>query len=211
MIDKTVIYNIALSALSSNYQTTDPDTDPNKVVKSLKLVYPLALAAVLADLDLNKTSRKVKLELLDKTHPHWDFVYRYPPNSAKFRKLVSPFPTDNKETRIPCETGNVDNFDCIMSNEAEAYAEIQPNDINLALLSVPGAFALGNRMALMVPSLVVGKDFKKLKESIMNEYKGYKGEAQEQDTNENVDNTTDEFKSEFIQARMGGKRCPSRT
>lgn len=204
MIDKPLLYNIALSALRLNHQTSDPDNDKTLAVKQLRLIYPLALAKSLADMDLNKTATKVKLELLAKTHPHWEYVYKYPATCAKFRRIVSPYVTDNKMTRIPSATEVVDNVDTILSNEPEAYAEIIPSNVVLSALNPNAAMAVGFQMALMCPALVVGKGSTALRQSVFNEYKIYKAEAQEDDLNENVDTTPDEFNSEFIMARLGG-------
>lgn len=204
MVDKPLLYNIALSALRLNHQTSDPDNDKTLAVKQLRLIYPLALSKSLADMDLNGTATKLKLELLAKTHPHWEYVYKYPVNCAKFRKIVSPFAVDNKMTLIPSATEVVEDVSSILSNEPEAYAEIIPSNVNLSSLNPNAAMAVGFQMALMCPALVVGKGSTALRQSVFNEYKIYKAEAQEDDSNENVDTTPDEFKSEFIMARLGG-------
>lgn len=208
MIDKPLLYNIALSALRLNHQTSDPDNDKTLAVKQLRLVYPLALSKALADMDLNKTASKVKLELLASTHPHWKYVYKYPSVCAKFRKIVSPFAVDNNSTKIPSATEVVDAVDVILTNEEEAYAEIIPSNVNLSALNPNAAMAVGFQMALMCPGLVVGKGSTNLRKGIFDEYKIYKAEAQEDDLNENVDSTPDEFKSDFVMARLGGGRWP---
>lgn len=203
MVDKTLVFNIALSALRLNQQTVDPDNDHTKAVKQLSIIYPLALSNVLADLDLNKTSTKVKLELLNKEHPHWKYVYKYPVNCAKFRRIVSGFRTDNKNTRIPSATENIDDIDVILTNEPEAYADIIKTTVNLSSLSSTAAMALGHMMAYMSPNQIIGKGAGTIKQSIFQDYVIYKTQAQQYDQNENVDTTPDEFNSEFIQARLG--------
>lgn len=210
MIDKTLLYNIALGALRLNQETADPDVDQTKPVKKLRTIYPLALSKSLADMDLNKTATKVALELLNLKHPHWRYVYKYPASCAKFRRIVSPTHIDNRETRIPCATEVVNNVDVILTNEPEAYAEIIPTTVNLSVLNPNAAMAVGFQMALMCPSLVVGKGSVQLRQAIFEEYRIYKTEAQEDDANENVDTTPDEFQSEFVQAKMGGNRWRTR-
>lgn len=210
MVDKVVIYNIALNALLIDYQTTDPDNDKNKAVKSLNVMYPLALSKVLADLDLNKTATKVQLELTPHTHPHWVYVYKYPSNCAKFRRIVSPFVVDNFETRIPFATESVAGIEVVLTNEKDALGEIQPNNLNLSALNPSAAIAVGYQMAYLASALIAGKSSRQLKQSILQEYTLHKSEAMEDDQNENVDSTTDEFKSEFVQARIGGYRWPSK-
>lgn len=211
MIDKVVVYNIALNALLIDYQTIDPDNDKNKAVRSLRTMYPLALAKVLADLDLNKSATKVKLEKTTSTHPHWQFVYKYPSNCAKFRRVVSCFATDNFETRIPFATETVVGIDVVVTNMDEAYGEIQPQDLNLSVLNPSAAIALGYQMAWLASALIAGKSSRQLKQQLLQEYTLHKSEAMEDDQNENVDSTTDEFKSEFVQARLGGSRWRLRT
>ena len=210
MVDEVVIYNIALNALLIDYQVTDVANDKHKAVKSLRSMYPLALSKVLADLDLNKTATKVKLELTTHKHPHWQFVYRYPANSAKFRRIVSPMAVDNFETRIPFATETVAGLDVVVTNESEAWGEIQPSNLNLSVLNPNAAIAVGYQMAYLASALIAGKSSRQLKQSILQEYTIHKAEAMEDDQNENVDSTTDEFKSEFVQARLGGYRWPSK-
>lgn len=210
MVTKVLLYNIALQALRLNYQTTDPDNDVNKSVKTLRTFYPLAISSALADMDLNKTAKKIKLEELNLEHPHWTKIYKYPSNCAKFRRIVSPFRTDNKETRIPFATEVIGIFDVVATHEPEAYGEIIPTDVNLSVLSPSAALAVGFQMAVLATGLIVGKGAVTLKESIIREYTLHKATAQENDMNENVDTTPDEFKSEFVNARLGGSRWRSR-
>lgn len=210
MVDKVVVYNIALQALLVDYQTTDPDNDKTKSVRTLNTFYNLALAKVLADLDLNKTATKVKLQLTNLKHPHFEYVYRYPANCAKFRRIVSPFAVDNQETRIEYATETVAAQDVVVTNEYEAYGEIQPTDVNLSSLNPSAAIALGYMMAHLAASLIAGKGAAQLRATIMQEYVVQKAEAMGDDMNENVDSTPDEFKSSFVQAKLGGRPWPSR-
>lgn len=210
MIDKPLLYNTALGALRLNYMTTDPDNDNTLAVKKLKSIYPLALSKALADMDLDKTASIVQLELLAKTHPLWAYVYKYPTACVKFRRILSDYVTDNRETRIPSATAVIDNVDVILTDKELAYAEYIPNTINLSVLNPSAAMAVGYQMALMCPSLIVGKGSTALRQSMFQEYAIYKNEAQEDDQNENVDTTPDEFKSEFITARLGGSTWHSK-
>jgi len=211
VVDKVVIYNIALNALLIDYQTTDPDNDNNKAVRSLRTMYPLALSKVLADLDLNRAATRYQLQLTVHTHPHWDYVYTYPSNCAKLRRIISPLPVDNAGSRIPFATETISGTDVICTNEPEAYAEIQSTTTNLSVLNPNAAIALGFQMAYLASALIAGKASRQLKQSILQEYTLHKSEAMEDDLNENVDSTTDEFKSEFVQARIGGYRWPLKT
>ena len=63
-------------------------------------------------------------------------------------------------------------------------------------------------MAYLASALIAGKSSRQLKQSILQEYTIHKADAMEDDQNENVDSTTDEFKSEFVQARLGGSKWP---
>lgn len=211
MITKVLLFNIALDALRLNQQVTDADTDPSLPAKRLRLMYPLALSKALADLDLQKTSFKVELEELALEHPHYSYVYKYPSNCAFFRGIVSPFPTDNRDTRIASQTEAMAGQDVIVTDQPQAWASIQPDNINLSILSPSAALSAGFQLAILCSSLIVGKGATALKKALYEEYRLHKAEAQENDANENVDTTPDEFKSEFIQARVGGRSCRSRT
>ena len=210
MIDKVVIYNIALNALLIDYQTTDPANDKHKAIRSLNVMYPLALSKVLADLDLNKSATKVQLELTAHKHPHYQYVYKYPSNCAKFRRIVSYHAVDNFETRVPFATETVAGIDVVVTDMPSAWGEIQPTTLNLSVLNPSAAIAVGYQMAYLSSALIAGKSSRQLKQSILQEYTLHKSEAMEDDQNENVDSTTDEFKSEFVQARLGGRRWPSK-
>lgn len=212
MLDEVIIFNIALQALLIDYQTTDVWNDTDKRVKTLRTFWPLVRSKVLADLDLNKTATKVKLELLsDKTHPHWEYVYKYPTNCAKFRRVVSPFATDNSMTRVACATETVAGVAAVVTNEFDAWGEIQPIDGTLSAVNPSAGMCMGLMLAFTASALIVGKGAKDIKRDIMTEYTLMKAEAQEDDQNENVDSTTDEFKSEFVQARYGGRGWRGRT
>lgn len=204
MVDKALIFNITLDALGLGYQTTDPDNDSNPNVKKIMLKYRLGLKKALADMDLQQTSTKVKLEKLAKNHVHWDFVYKYPNKCVRFRKIVSPFPVDNKETLVPSATENIDKIKVVLTNQDEAYAEIIPEDINLDMLSPSAAMAVGNSIASLCGNLIVGSKGKdKVRKEILDAYRFYKAEAQAYDSDENVDYTPDEYKSSFVMARLG--------
>lgn len=212
MVDKVVVYNIALNVLLIDYQTIDPDNDKHKALKSLNIMYPLALSKVLADLDLNKTATKVKLELTTYSHPHWQFVYKYPSNSAKFRRVLSQFAQDNKLTRVPFATETMDGIAVICTNDSEAWGEIQPTGLNLSVLNPNAGLAVGYMMAYLASALIAGKGSSQLKKSILQEYTMHKAEAMEDDQNENVDTSTDERNSEFVSAALGGGyKWPTRT
>lgn len=214
MVTKVLLFNIALDALCLNQQISDADNDQSIPVKRLRLMYPLALSKVLSDLDLQKTSLKVELELTTLEHPHFKYVYKYPSNCALFRGIVSPFVTDNRSTRIPCQTEQMLNgptlLDVVLCDEPDAWASIQPTTSNLSVINPSAALAIGFQLAILCSSLIVGKGAKELKKSLYDEYRIHKAEAQEVDVNENVDTTPDEFKSEFIQARLGGKTWHSK-
>lgn len=212
MVNKTLIFNIALDALSLNVITNNADTDMNLNVKKLRVFYPLALSKTLSDLDLNKTAIKYKLELMaNVTHPHFNYVYKYPSDCAKFRRIVTPTPIDNKETRVPARTETIDGVDVIVTDQPEAWAEIIPINLNLSVLNPSAALALGHQLAILSSSLITGKGADVKKRELRQIYSYYAAEAAEDDANENVDTTPAEFESEFIQARLGGGRWPLRT
>lgn len=206
MFAKVDLFNIALQALLINYQVIDADNDSTKEAKTLRLMYPIALSQALADMDLDRTATIYKLELLaDKKHPLWTYVYKYPATCAKFRRITSPFPQDNEETRIPAQTTSIDGVAVIVTNEPTAYAEIIGNDINLSLLNPSAALAVGHYLAYLSTSLLTGKGAVDTKKSIFDTYVMHKAEAIDTDQNENVDTTPDEFESKFVSARVGGR------
>ena len=210
MYDKATIFNLALNALRLNYQTQDTENDSNPAVRVLRLMWVPAWNSALEDMDLNRTATKQVLELTTYTDPYWKFVYKYPANCAKFRRICSNTPIDNFETEIPAATMTVQGVACIFTNQCNAMAEIIPNDIPFASITPNAGLAIAYRLAFMCSSLIVGKGAEALKKDIFEQYKEFKAEAQESDLNENLDYTPDEFNSEFVFARTGGTRWPTR-
>lgn len=213
MFDKATIFNLALDALLLNYQTIDPNTDNAPQIKKLRLMWLPALSKTLADLDLDRTKQTVILEKIpDAENAYWRYVYKYPADCAKFRRICSNFNIDNKETLIPSATGIHEGQSVIYCNVDEASAEvILAEGTPLSALNPPAGLALAYQLAIMSSALIVGKGARELKQSLQVMYNMHKAEAQENDINENVDTTPDEFESEFVYARLGGKTWPLKT
>lgn len=202
-LTKPQIYNLALSAMMLAKEVVDPTTDKSSEVRVLNLHWNIALHSFLTDLDLDSLQTTVVLELieeLDETYP-WAYAYKYPATCAYLRRISSGYVTDNRTTHIDKQIGVHQTFKAIFTDEAEAKAEILPENFSLALLSAPAGMALAYKLAELSVPLVAGKGAKTLAAEIREMYQFYKTEAQEVDARENFRYESEALRSEFVTAR----------
>lgn len=202
MYTKVQIYNLALGALLLNSQIQDPDSDKSKECKVLNLHYPTALIQTLQDLDLDSTSERKALELIEEQpNTEWLYAYKYPAKCAFLRRIVSGQRKDNRSTSIPRSTGTLNGVKVIYTDESNAIAEYIHSDINLNSLNPSGGLALSYRLAFLSSSLLVGKGALNIKRSIMVDYAFFKAESQKHDRMENETFDDLAIDSEFVEAR----------
>lgn len=203
---KETIYNIALSALLLSEQVIEISTSKSNNISILNLFYDIALETTLQDLDLDSLSQPITLELveeLDYTYT-WDYVYKYPSNSAFFRRIASGAHVDRKTTHIPKRTGMHNGQKSIFTNKYQAVAECIPKDIPLEAFSPMAALTVAYALANLAMPLIVGKGATKLRDKLEAYYKVYKFEAQETDRLENFNYEADYVRSEYVEERMSG-------
>ena len=99
---KVQIYNLALGALLLSRRIIDVDTDTTNECKILTLHYATALAATLADLDLDSTSTQAAANLVEEQpNDLWAYSYDYPSDCAFLRRIQSGATVDDSYTHIP--------------------------------------------------------------------------------------------------------------
>jgi hypothetical protein len=198
---KVDIFNIALGALFLNKVITDVN-EATKDAKVLRQFYPIALAQTLQDLDLDTTSERSTLELVE-TEPNdeWQYAYKYPTSCLFFRRIVSGFKKDNRSTMIPRLRGTLNGVNVIFTNQAEAVGEYIRSDINLSALNASAGMALGYRLAGLASSLIVGKGALNIRKEVQQMYVFFKGEAQKIDALEGGTFEDLSIDSEFVEAR----------
>jgi hypothetical protein len=200
---KAKIYNLALSALLLQRQTTDPDTDVSNEVVAINNIYDTALEHVVADLDLDSHTTDVTLALIE-TDPtdDWAYSYTFPASCVVFRRVRSTALKDNKTTRIPLRILVDAGVKVVYTNQVDAEAEVILSTIAISLWSASAALALAYRCAILAAPLVVGKGAKALREDLHAKYMIAKAEAQEQDARDNFNFTEPEVDSEWVQQRL---------
>lgn len=202
MQSKAKMFNLALGALLLNRRITNVETDTSNECKVLEAHYETAFLAALEDMDLDATSTEVTLQLVtEDPNDRWLYAYKYPANCAFVRRIITMQVTDTRDTRIPLRTGIYDSKKVILTNEAEASAEIIMNDIPLSALSANAFLACALKLASLATPLIVGKGAAKLMETIEKRYVIAKAEAQRHDQRENLNFLSDEDESEFVKAR----------
>lgn len=202
-LTKPQIYNLTLSGLLLAKEVVDPVTDKSSEVRVLNLHWNVALYSFLADLDLDSLATTVTLELIEELDENYEFAYayKYPSTCAYFRRIKSGVVTDTSYTHIAKKIGVHGGFKAIFTDEADAVAEILPDDFDIGLLSAPAGMALAHKLAELSAPLVVGKGAKTLIENIRELYVMYKMEAQALDARENFVFENEALRSEFVQAR----------
>lgn len=211
-VTKAIIYNQTCAALKLNRRFVDPDTDPDSNEKvCLDNHYATALAMALADLDLESTAEQETLALLsDEDHlvdyPEWAYVYEYPANCAKFRRIKSSVVKDVRSTRIPLMIRNYNdgvatNEKAIFTTEPDAIGEFIKTSLELGNLSYAAGLAISYKLAWLCAPLLVGKGAQRLQNEIEAKYVGVKMEAQNLDAQENFNYESDQTQSEFVEDR----------
>lgn len=206
MHTKAGIFNLALGALLLNRQVSNADTDTSNEARVLRNHYDLALYSTLEDLDLDSTATRVELTLVT-ADPNdlWLYAYAYPSNCAFVRRILPEQGgqvVDNRDTHIPKRIQMYEGEKVIFTNEENAYAEVIESDIDITTLSSSAGYAIALKLAFLAAPLCVGKGAAKLRESILEQYKLAKAEAQESDTDENFSFVDEDVESEFVNARM---------
>jgi len=202
MYTKVQIYNLALGALLLDYQIADPESDKSKQCKVLNLHFPTALSQVLQDLDLDSTSEREALELIEENpNDEWLYAYKYPTKCAFLRRIVSGFRKDNRTTSIPKATGTLNGVKVIYTDEPNAKAEYIHTDLNLNSLNPSALLALAYWLAFLSSSLIVGKGALNIKKSVMADYGLFKIQAQKHDRMESDTFEDLAIDSEFVEAR----------
>lgn len=201
---KTDIYNIAMTALQLSRQFSNVDAEEGNEIRTLNTFWKTALKATLADLDLDTTSTTESLQLIEtlEDHPYWNYVYRYPSDYAKFRRIVSCVKTDSKATHIPKEVKQYNGEKVIFTNEYQAQAELISDEVPLDTLEPMAAMALAYKLAYLCAPLITGKGSKTLKQEIQQSYVLFKMEAQENDAAENFNYEEESIRSEFVATRL---------
>lgn len=201
MYSKVDIFNLALGALLLNKQIADVD-ESTKEAKVLRQFYPIALAQTLQDLDLDTTSERTALELIEEEpNDEWLYAYKYPSKCMFFRRIVSGYRKDNRSTSIPKARGTLNGVSVIYTNAVDAVGEYIRSDINLNSLNASAGLALAYRLAFLASSLIVGKGALNVRKNVQETYVFYKTEAQEVDRLEGETFDDLAIDSEFVQER----------
>lgn len=202
MYNQVDIFNIALGALLLNKVIVDVESDTSKENKTLKQFYQIALAQTLQDLDLDGTSSRAELELIEEDpNDEWLYAYKYPTKCRFFRRIVSGNRKDNRATSIPRARGVLNGVSVIYTNQPDAIGEYIASDVGLQHLNSNAGLALGYKLAFLASAMIVGKGALKIKQDVLNMYTMFKMEAQEQDRLEGETFEDPAVDSEFVQAR----------
>lgn len=199
MATKTSIGNIALTNISSKNRISNLETDESTEAKTLRVYYDEALKFVLTDVDWGfATARKALAQLSEDAPIDWDYVYTYPNDCLKARRVFQSTRRTGTE-KIPFEvTLNADKtIKVIMTDVSPAYLRYTAN------ISDPSLFPAGfvNCFAWYLAYLISYALTKKtsVRDFCMKEYEKAKlkaevSDAEEQDYDEMPD-------SEFIRER----------
>lgn len=199
---KPQIFNLALNKLLLQRQISNADTDNSNEAKVLRTVWDVAFESTLCDLDLDSLATQADLALIEEDpNDLWLYSYSYPSDCIKFRRLQSNVIKDDESTHIDKAVRVKSGVKCIFTNQEDAIIEYISSDVPLSALGASAALALACRLAVMAVPLIAGKGSKSLKESLENDYKIAKAEAQEDDANENFNPDDPATESSWVRER----------
>lgn len=207
MPSKTEICNMALSHIGTAMKITNIDTDKSQEAKSCRTFFETSRDATLRDynwpfattyknLGLIKDLRAEPDEFISQ---EWSFVYEYPSDCLKARRVLSGIRTDSRQTLISYKLLEFDqkiSIYCDVENAALEYTKLISDPV---LYPADFIIALSYRLSSYIaPQLTKGDPFQ-MKANLMNLYNIELSRAQATSLNE--EQPDEEVYSEFERGR----------
>lgn len=203
MYSKAKIFNLALGALLLQRKITNTDTDTSNECNVLNTHWESALRTALREMDLDSTSVRETLELIEEDPiDAWLYAYKYPSDCAFLRRIESAKIRDTRSSHVAKLVRMHGGQKVIFSNQYEAVAEYISHDLDLSTITGEQAMAIAYKLAFLSAPLITGKGARELRKSIQVDYKLSVTAAQEADAQENFNFDEDDESSEFVEERM---------
>lgn len=197
---KTDISNLAIGHLNIGKNIADVDTEASEPARACKKFYDMALKQTLGDFAWPFAKRIVALaEVAGAESNEWGFIYRYPSNAVKLRRILSGQRNDTRQSRVPYLVGSDDDGELIYTDTYQAEMEYTHYIDNADRFPQDFVMALSLRLAMYIAPLVTGGDPFKLsdraRQMYMMELSAAKANA------ENEQQSEEEPEAECIRAR----------
>jgi hypothetical protein len=159
---ETAIANLALGHLGISQEISNIDTDRSEEGLTVKRFFTTARDMAFRDLRCPFLTQFASLSLVEENpNSEWGFSYRYPSNCLFFRRILSGFRNDTRETRVPYKIASDSVGRLIYTDKALAECEYTRSGASLMLW--PDDFILATSYllaSLIAPRLTRGDGVK---------------------------------------------------
>ena len=221
MTTKTKIANLAISHLGTGSPIQDFETEDTEEARAARTYYNDVSVAVLRHFPWPFAYGEVDLELVEerttqtqrgRTYDYaynfgkpalWRFIYKYPLNAVKMRKIFSDYRTDTRRTRVPYRLARVNNEKIIYTDRKDARAGVTLRVDNPAFFDADYVLAFSFRLAAYMAGRIAKGDSFQLRERMFQLYELELDRAREAaDSEEERDREPTSEPSEFEEARL---------
>jgi hypothetical protein len=190
---------MGLTSISAKNQVANIDTDNSTEAKTCRVYYDTALEYVLADVDWNFATARIALSELSETAPaDWDYVYQYPNDCLKARKIYTGLRRGGVE-KIPFEVNlNADRTTkAIFTDQYQAWLRFTAKVVDPNLMPPSFVFMFAEYLGYLVAPALTKK--KAVADAALARYEKLKMSASVNDIEEEEEDELPE--SEFIRER----------
>lgn len=201
MSSDTKIANLALSHLGVGKMISDLTTETgSQEAKACREFYAITRDLVLRGFEWPFATKFADLALVtsDPTD-EWSFSYRYPTDCIKFRRILSGYRNDTRQSRTPYKLTRDTAGKLIYTDMQDAMCEYTIHETNAERFSDDFVMAVSFRLAAYIaPRLTAGDPFK-MGERALRLYTFEIAKAEVSAANEQQDE--EEVESQFIRER----------
>ena len=184
MASETEICNMALSHLGTGKEI-NIRTESSEEAAACRRFYKTARDSVLEDFPQPFSKTYTTLNLIqEKPNKEWDYLYRYPVNCLKIRRILTGSAWEVQESKIPYQISSDTAGKLIYTNEPEAQIEFTRRVEIPALHTNAFNLALSFRLAAYVAPRLTQGDPTKIKNDMIFMYQAELGNARSNSINE---------------------------
>lgn len=198
MASSTEICNLALSHLGGKEIANLEEK--SEEARACKRFYETVRKEVLRDFPWPFATKVATLNLIEEEPTsEWAYSYRYPTDCLYFRKILSGFRNDNRQSRVSYRIAQDQSGKLIYTDTEEAEGEYTVNANDPILYPPDFTMAFSFLLAYYIAPRVTGGDPFKLKDSAMDAYDQKIRKARANARNE--EQSEEDPESELIRAR----------
>lgn len=200
MASKTEIANLACSHLGIGVEIADLDTESSAEAMACRRFYEQSRQQTLRDFPWPSATKTVSLGLVENNPTtEWECSYTYPSDCLFFRRVLSAYRQDTKQTEVPYRIIRGASSRVIYTDESNAVAEYTVDETDEGRFSPDLAMAISLRLAAYIAPRVTAGDPFKLGDRAMQMYRFELAQARQNAFNEEGHEENPD--SEFISGR----------